>query len=649
MKFQDLRIAHKLGIAFGASVALTAAIAWIGLSATQAVGNTAEDLAKKELPRSITAGKLQAIARDQRLTTGRLAVANNPAEVQKFSELLAAQRREWNDQLTKFSSGASQAAEKSSIEEVSKQAKLQDQWAVKIESAALDGKRAKALALFDGPSAKQFETGLQSALNDLQSNQVKAAEALQTEVAKKQSAVSKWIFGALFLAVGAAVLSARVLVNSIRQPLQLLNERLQKMSNVCFTGLETGIAAVAKGDLTFEVVPQTTPIPHPSKDELGDSSRLFNILLAKAQSTVRSYEEMRKGLSVMVHEITDHSQQVASTGSFLQSAATETHEAAVTISESIHHTARASEDAARSTSQIAAASEQLAMGAQNAAVALETLQRSLNDLAQASATQLEATQGVETLAEQGRSTVSATIESMQRIQTQVAASTEAVTDLGAKGAQIGAIVQTIEEIAQQTNLLALNAAIEAARAGEQGKGFAVVADEVRKLAERSAQATKEIAGLIQAVHDGVQEVVERMQSSNAEVQQGVETTHGASQGLSKIFESVQAVAAMARENEKAFRAMDSHISRLTTAIDSTAAVSEETAAGAEEMSATTQEVSAAAETVSSSVQEQTRQIQKVNELSTSLKDLSESLWDLVAEFKIDDSALSKGGHLKIAA
>lgn len=649
MSFRDLRIAHKLGIAFGCSTLLTAGIAWIGLSATSAVGQSAEALAKKDLPRSITAGQLQAIARDQRLTMGRLAVADTAEEVQKFSELLARQRRDWTDQLTKFSSGAARPEEKASIEEVSKQAKIQDGWAVKIESAALDGKRAKALALFDGPSAKQFEAGVQSSLDNLQSNQIKAAEALQAEVVRKRADVSKWIFAGLFAGIVAAVLSARVLVKSIQEPLRLLNERLQKMSNVCFTGLESGIAAVSRGDLTVEVIPQTTPIPNPGKDELGDSSRLFNTLLGKAQSTVRSYEEMRKGLSVMVNQITDHSQQVASTGSFLQAAAKETHEAAEQIAESIHDTARASEDAARSTSQIAAASEQLAVGAQNAAVALETLQRSLNDLAEASAAQLEATQGVEALAENGRDTVSATIESMQRIQTQVAASTEAVTDLGAKGAQIGAIVQTIEEIAQQTNLLALNAAIEAARAGEQGKGFAVVADEVRKLAERSAGATKEIAGLIQAVHDGVQEVVQRMHSSNAEVQQGVETTHGASQGLSKIFESVQAVAAMARENEKAFRAMDSHLGRLSTAIDSTAAVSEETAAGAEEMSATTQEVSAAAETVSSSVQEQTRQIQKVNELSTSLKDLSESLWDLVAEFKIDHSALSKGGHLKIAA
>ena len=147
----------------------------------------------------------------------------------------------------------------------------------------------------------------------------------------------------------------------------------------------------------------------------------------------------------------------------------------------------------------------------------------------------------------GADSVRETVAGMTRISNTVQLAAVKVTELGAKGEQIGAIVETIDDIAEQTNLLALNAAIEAARAGEQGKGFAVVADEVRKLAERSSRATKEIAALISQVQQDTDEAVAAMDAGAAEVSQGTELATRSGQAIDELASAVAATRSAAEQ------------------------------------------------------------------------------------------------------
>jgi len=150
-------------------------------------------------------------------------------------------------------------------------------------------------------------------------------------------------------------------------------------------------------------------------------------------------------------------------------------------------------------------------------------------------------------ARQGGVVVQKTMQGIDKISRAVNEAANAVEELGRNSDQIGAIVAVINEIAGQTNLLALNAAIEAARAGEQGRGFAVVADEVRKLAEKTSNATAEIGGMIQTIQQKTGEAVRTMNASTADVKEGVENAREAGNSLRNIVESAEQVTAMVQE------------------------------------------------------------------------------------------------------
>ncbi len=151
--------------------------------------------------------------------------------------------------------------------------------------------------------------------------------------------------------------------------------------------------------------------------------------------------------------------------------------------------------------------------------------------------------------------------------------------LGDRSKQIGEIVSVIKDIADQTNLLALNAAIEAARAGEQGRGFAVVADEVRKLAEKTAHSTSEIGGMINAIQAETEKAVVSMGEGTKKVKVGVELANQAGEGLHKIVDSVNGLQTMVQQIASATEEMSTVSEQISGDIEVIAAVSKETSAG----------------------------------------------------------------------
>jgi methyl-accepting chemotaxis protein len=192
---------------------------------------------------------------------------------------------------------------------------------------------------------------------------------------------------------------------------------------------------------------------------------------------------------------------------------------------------------------------------------------------------------------------------MESIKAKVGLSAQKVAEMGQRSEQIGAIVETIDDIASQTNLLALNAAIEAARAGEHGKGFAVVADEVRKLAEKSATATQEIAGLIKGIQYTVNEAVSAMDEGAAEVETGVARANESGQALADILDAAQQVSRQVEEIASAAQQMNASADELIGAMDSVSAVVEENTAATEEMAAQVEEVTASAQSLNAMAQE----------------------------------------------
>ena len=284
------------------------------------------------------------------------------------------------------------------------------------------------------------------------------------------------------------------------------------------------------------------------------------------------------------------------------------------LRQTIFQVEEASVAVASSTAEISSSMEQMAAGAQEqtsqageVASAVEEMSKTIVDNSKNASDTSDMAHHARKTAEEGRKIVEDTILGMKRIAGAVKKSAVTIETLGHSSDQIGEIVSVIDDIADQTNLLALNAAIEAARAGEQGRGFAVVADEVRKLAERTTKATKEIAEMIKKIQHDTTGAVDSMEEGTKEVDAGIALADKASISLEEIVTMVQKVNDM--------------VAQIATASD--------------QQSSTSEQISRNVETISSVTQQTASGIEQVARAAEDLNRLTENLQTLVGGFKLD--------------
>ena len=283
------------------------------------------------------------------------------------------------------------------------------------------------------------------------------------------------------------------------------------------------------------------------------------------------------------------------------------HDVIVTVSQSTNEVASAATEIAATADEMSHGMQEQSTQVTQISAAVEQMSASIIEVARKSADASDNAQQSGDAARNGGEIVSGTIEEMQAISDAVDGSARSVQELGKRGEQIGQIVATINDIADQTNLLALNAAIEAARAGEHGRGFAVVADEVRKLADRTTQATEEIGESITAIQTETTQAVDRMSAGSEQVQAGVSKATEAGTALTQIVSNAAAVADMIQS----------------------------IAAATEEQSTTSEEVARNLETITGISAAAKQGTDQAATASQQLSCKAEELLRLVGSFKVD--------------
>ena len=590
----NVRLSVKLGLCFGTILALTAAIIAVDLVNIQGLQSAHERVTQGVVPRIMAAQHADTAFADTHFAQTQMVLANGALRDDEEGDLAVFKTR-----LEKLGAAADDPRSMTAIDAAVKRFEEED---AKLFALVKRRDRVGATELVSS-TADEAADGVTNAIGAYIDRADRERAAADERFATLETRASR-----ITLAIGgAALLTALALALALARH---LTRRLAALSRAA--------EALAEGDVDHELTVK-------GSDEVGRTAAALASMVDHLRDLAGAADRVATGdLTVDVSPRSDRDRLGAAFAGLvaeLRAAVSQMSRSATSVAGASQLVASSSADAGRAVDEIARALGDVAAGTERQVRSVTSARARTEQVAGATTASAHDAQETSRAADDARAaagvgteTVGRATEAMAAVRDASAEASQAIRELGTKSQRIGGIVDTITAIAEQTNLLALNAAIEAARAGEQGLGFAVVAEEVRKLAEESQAAAKSIAKLVSEIRAETERTVSIVETGAERGELGASTVAEARDAFTRIAASIEVVSERVSEVSVAVEQIADGAAHVTNDIVEVASVAEQSSATVQQVSASAQETSASTQQIAASAQDLSHTARELDEL-----------------------------------